>query len=80
MKGYTTSRMPLAAYLRLKGYELQGLTFEGKRGFFVFDEVDLNEVMRFNNGNTQVEPNQYHEMCKQLVAMTRSKEAYGTGS
>ena len=75
MKQYTTSRMPLAAYLRLKGYELETITFEGKRGFFVFGEVDLAEVMRFNNGNTQVEPNQYHEMCKQLVAMTRSKDS-----
>ena len=67
LKGYKTSHVPLAAYLKIKGAQLIGVTCDGRRGVFEFDYCHREHVLEFNNGQATVEPGEYAEKMSQLT-------------
>lgn len=67
LKGYKTSHVPLAAYLRLKGSQLMKVTCEHRRGVFIFDTCHREHIIEFNNGQALVEPDEFAEKMSQLT-------------
>lgn len=64
---YKTPHVPLAAYLRLKGVQIAEVQHDGKRGVFVFRNVNRELIIEFNNGAAHVEPNEFAEKMSQLT-------------
>lgn len=64
---YTTSHVPLAAYLKVKGTRIINITVKDKRGEFVFENVDRTYIIEFNNGEASVEPAEYATKMSQLT-------------
>lgn len=67
LKGYKTSHVPLAAYLRINGAQLIRVTCEGRRGVFEFDICHREHIIEFNNGQARVEPGEFAEKMSQLT-------------
>ena len=67
----STSDIVLAATLKLKGYRLQSIQRDGKRGIFHFDEVPQDVVTEFNLGNSLVEPNALNNAIRALSTATK---------
>jgi hypothetical protein len=64
---YTTAHVPLAAYLKCKGVRIVNITAKDRRGTFVFENVDRQLIIDFNNGEAIVEPSDYAQRMSQLV-------------
>lgn len=64
---YKTTHVPLAAYLKLKGYQVTKVSCEGRRGVFVFAFIARDHIIDFNNGQATVEPNEFAEKMSQLT-------------
>lgn len=64
---YKTSHVPLAAYLRTKGCQIHEVTLDGRRGVFEFRLVPREYIIEFNNGQGNVEPNEFAEKMSQLT-------------
>lgn len=67
LKGYKTSHVPLAAYLKIKGAQLIKVTCENRRGVFEFDICHREHIIEFNNGAAMVEPGEFAERMSQLT-------------
>lgn len=64
---YTTSHVPLAAYLKVKGAKIINITIQDKRGCFTFVDVNRDLIIDFNNGEASVEPAEYADKMSQLT-------------
>ena len=74
MKQYmsvNTSDISLAAALRVCGYTLNRIEKEDKRGIFVFNDVDVEIVEKYNLGPLLVEPNAFHSAVKFLTVAVK---------
>jgi hypothetical protein len=66
-----TSDIVLAAVLKVKGYRLDRIDKEGKRGIFCFADVDDFQLTEFNLGQTLVEPLALNNAIKALTTATK---------
>ena len=64
---YTTSHVPLAAYLKVKGVRIINIMVKDRRGCFTFADVNRDLVIDFNNGAASVEPAEYADKMSQLT-------------
>lgn len=69
---YSTTHLPLAAYLKVHNVQLVSVTSDQlKRGTFNFVQVPRTFIIDFNNGQAQVEPNEFAVKMSQLVQTVR---------
>jgi hypothetical protein len=66
-----TSDIVLAATLKVKGFRLDKIEKDGKRGIFCFSDVDTNVLNEFNLGQTLVEPVALNNAIKALTTATK---------
>jgi len=71
MKHVETSDIVLAATLKVKGYRLDRIEKDGKRGIFCFADVDDAELTQFNLGQALVEPVALNNAVKALTTATK---------
>jgi len=64
---YTTSHIPLAAFLKVRGSKLINIEVKEKRGVFTFESVDRQLIIDFNNGIASVEPAEYATKMSQMT-------------
>jgi len=67
LENYTTSHVPLAAYLKVKGVRIINICVKEKRGVFSFENVPREFIIDFNNGAANVEPAEYADKMSQLT-------------
>lgn len=67
MANVQTTDIVLAATLKVKGYKLDQIEKDGKRGVFCFTEVPDIELSEFDLGNTLVEPVALNNAVKALT-------------
>lgn len=73
---YTTSDIVLAAALRLKGKPLDRiLIHEGRRGMFVFKNIDDELIDLVSMGKVLVEPFAFHAEIKHLTTVIAQMKA-----
>ena len=70
-KDFQTSDIVLAATLKVKGFRLDRIEKEGKRGIFCFSDVDTEVLNEFNLGQSQVEPVSLNNAVKALTTATK---------
>ncbi len=66
-----TSDIVFAATLKVKGYRLDRITKDGKRGIFCFTDVDTEVLNEFNLGQSLVEPVSLNNAVKALTTATK---------
>jgi hypothetical protein len=66
-----TSDIVLAATLKVKGFRLDRIEKDGKRGIFCFVEVDASVLTEFNLGQSLVEPVALNNAIKALTTATK---------
>lgn len=66
-----TSDIVLAATLKVKGYRLDRIEKDGKRGIFCFADVEEVELTQFNLGQALVEPVSLNNAVKALTTATK---------
>lgn len=66
-----TSDIVLAATLKVKGYRLDRIAKDGKRGVFCFTDVDTEVLNEFNLGQSLVEPVSLNNAVKALTTATK---------
>lgn len=66
-----TSDIVLAATLKVKGYWLDRIEKDGKRGIFWFTNVAESELREFGLGQSLVEPVALNNAIKALTAATK---------
>lgn len=66
-----TSDIVLAAMLKVKGYRLDRIEKDGKRGIFCFADVDTEQLTQFNLGQSMVEPVALNNAVKALTTATK---------
>lgn len=64
---YTTSHVPLAAYLKVCGTKIVNIEVKDRRGVFTFENVDRDLIINFNNGAAMTEPGEYADKMSQLT-------------
>ena len=75
LDSYSTTHLPLAAYLKAKNVQLTGVSIdEHKRGNFGFIQVPRTFIIDFNNGTALVEPNDFAIKMSQLVQTVRRQQ------
>lgn len=71
---YRTTDIILAAFLKFKGYTLNTIEKQGKRGEFVFANVLLEDIRDYDLGLAKVEPIAFNGAIKQLTTSVRRLE------
>jgi len=66
-----TSDIVLAAALKVKGFKLDKIEKDGKRGIFCFADVDTEYLTEFNLGQALVEPVALNNAVKALTTATK---------
>lgn len=66
-----TSDIVLAATLKVKGFRLDRIEKDGKRGIFCFADVDDSALSEFNLGQALVEPVSLNNAVKALTTATK---------
>lgn len=66
-----TSDIVLAATLKVKGYRLDRIEKDGKRGIFCFGDVDSEQLTKYNLGQATVEPVTFNNAVKALTTATK---------
>jgi hypothetical protein len=64
---FTTSHMPLAAYLKINGATIKNVTKSGNKGMFTFANVPRSLIHDFNKSRGLVEPNTFADTMAQLT-------------
>ena len=62
---YKTTDIVLAAVLKMQGYKLD-ITIEGRRGTFIFLNVDPHSLDEFNYDGIRVEPKEFNAAVRTL--------------
>ena len=65
---YKTTDIVLAAVLKMLGYKLENIEIEGRRGTFIFANVNPHSVDEFNYDGVRVEPKEFHAHVRTLSA------------
>ena len=63
---YKTTDIVLAAVLKMQGYKLDNITIEGRRGTFIFLNVDPHSLDEFNYDGIRVEPKEFNAAVRTL--------------
>jgi hypothetical protein len=71
MINYKTTDIILAATLRVHGYMLHLIELNGKKGTFIFEDVDQEFITDYDLGNIKVEPISFNNNIKQLTTSVR---------
>ena len=71
MNEYNTSDIILAACLKLNGYQMTSIERNGKKGIFVFNDVNDSFITEYDLGNIKVEPVAFNNTIKQLTTSVR---------
>lgn len=79
LTNYKTSHVPLAAYLKIKGAQIIKVTCEKRRGVFEFAVTQREHIIEFNDGQAQVEPNEFAEKMSQLTQTAKRVLSEHTG-
>jgi nucleoside-triphosphatase THEP1 len=66
-----TSDIVFAATLKVKGFRLDRIKKDGRRGIFCFTDVDSSEINQFNLGQALVEPVALNNAIKTLTTATK---------
>lgn len=66
-----TSDIVLASTLKIKGFRLERIEKDGKRGIFCFADVDVQILNEYNLGQTLVEPIEFNNAIKALTTATK---------
>jgi hypothetical protein len=66
-----TSDIVLAATLKVKGFRLDRIEKDGRRGVFCFADVDTKVLDEFNLGQALVEPVALNNAVKALTTATK---------
>lgn len=64
---YTTSHIPLAAFLKVRHVRIININVIDRRGVFTFENVPRELIIEFNNGEALVEPAEYADKMSQLT-------------
>jgi len=70
-RDFDTSDIVLAATLKVKGYRLDRIEKDGKRGIFCFVDVNEAALTEFNLGQALVEPVALNNAVKALTTATK---------
>lgn len=71
---FTTSDMPLIAFLRYNGYTVQKINkINNYKAEFIFLEVDRQLLEDFNTDKTMVEPRQFAAIMHQQMQSAKRK-------
>ena len=65
-----TSDIVLAATLKVKGFRLERIEKDGKRGIFCFADVESTVLTEYNLGQSLVEPVALNNAVKALTTAT----------
>ena len=63
---YKTTDIVLAAVLKMLGYKLDSIEIEGRRGTFIFVDVDPHSLDEYNYDGIRVEPKEFHAHVRTL--------------
>lgn len=66
-----TSDIVLAATLKVKGFRLERIEKDGKRGIFCFADVETRVLNEYNLGQSMVEPQSFNNAIKALTTATK---------
>ena len=68
MTSYKTTDIVLAAVLKMQGYQIQSIEVEGRRGTFIFVDIDKSALDEFNYDGVRVEPKEFHNCIRNFTA------------
>ena len=68
---YKTSDIILAACLKLNGFTMQSIERTGRKGIFVFENIDQDFITEYDLGNVKVEPVAFNNQIKALTTSVR---------
>lgn len=68
---YQTLDITLAAALKGYGYQLDRIDINGKRGVFVFKDVEKEVLKSYDCGEVRVEPASFHNDIKLLTTAVK---------
>lgn len=71
MSNYETTDIILAAYLRVKGFDMVEIVMRVSKGTFLFTGVDTDTINAYSLGQLRVEPVAFNNMVKQLTTACR---------
>jgi len=64
---YKTTDIVLATCLKMQGYKIEKITVEGRRGTFIFVDIDQSALDEFNYDGVRVEPKEFHNCVRNLT-------------
>jgi hypothetical protein len=71
LQNVETNDIVLAAVLKVKGYRLDSIEKDGRKGIFVFSNVDSNVLTKFNLGQAEVEPVAFNNAVRTLTTAAK---------
>ncbi len=71
IRNIETSDIVLAAVLKVKGYRLESIQKDGRKGIFAFADVDETVMNEFNLGQTTVEPVAFNNAVRALTTAAK---------
>jgi hypothetical protein len=71
IRNIETSDIVLAAVLKVKGYRLESIQKDGRKGIFAFADVDDLVMNEFNLGQSAVEPVAFNNAVRALTTAAK---------
>ena len=68
---YKTSDIILAACLKLNGFTMRSIERTGRKGIFVFEDIEQDFITEYDLGNVKVEPVAFNNQIKALTTSVR---------
>ena len=67
LEDYSTTHLPLAAFLKMSGLNLTHIESNGTQGVFHFSAVPRQYILGYNTGKYTVEPDQFAKTMSSLT-------------
>lgn len=71
LRNIETSDIVLAAVLKVKGFRLDRIEKDGRKGIFAFTDVDATVLNEFNLGQSLVEPVAFNNAVRALTTAAK---------
>jgi hypothetical protein len=71
LQNVETNDIVFAAVLKVKGYRLDSIEKDGRKGIFMFSNVEVSVVTEFNLGQTMVEPVAFNNAVRTLTTAAK---------
>jgi hypothetical protein len=68
---YKTTDIVLAAYLKAKGFKMQGIERQGNRGTFIFADIKTDVITEYDLGTAAIEPKMLAAEIRSLTTAAR---------